>query len=66
MIRIPGELSAKLTERLHQICHDLSVSAYAEPPPLPGEALDLCTPHGFPYEGKLSAVRLTDEVDCAA
>ena len=24
---LPGELSAKLTERLHQICHDLSVSA---------------------------------------
>ena len=23
-------------------------------------------PKGFPYEGKLSAVRLTDEVDCVA
>ena len=33
---LSGELSAKLTERLSQICCNLSVSAYAEPPPLEG------------------------------
>ena len=33
-----GELSAKLTERLHQICHDLSVSA---------------SPSHLPWEGRL-------------
>ena len=32
---LSGELSAKLTERLHQICHDLSVSA--SPSHLPWE-----------------------------
>ena len=42
-----GAVSRRLTERLYQICSDLSVSARAEPPPLKGEALDL---------------RLTDEV----
>ena len=31
-----GELSAKLTERLHQICHDLSVSASPSHFPFPG------------------------------
>ena len=33
---LPGELSAKLTERLHQICHDLSVSASPSPLPFQG------------------------------
>ena len=36
--------SRRLTERLYQICSDLSVSAYAEPPPLEGEALEVRTP----------------------
>ena len=35
---LPGELSAKLTERLHQICHDLSVSA---------------SPSHLPWKGRL-------------
>ena len=35
---LPGELSAKLTERLHQICHDLSVSA---------------SPSHLPFQGRL-------------
>ena len=33
---LPGELSAKLTERLHQICHDLSVSALPSHLPFQG------------------------------
>ena len=36
--------SRRLTERLYQICSNLSVSAYAEPPPLEGEALEVRTP----------------------
>ena len=61
---LPGELSAKLTERLHQICHDLSVSA--SPSHLPWEGRPWGThPSGFPYEGKLSP-EATDEVDSAA
>ena len=35
---LPGELSAKLTERLHQICHDLSV---------------LASPSHLPFQGRL-------------
>ena len=35
---LPGELSAKLTERLHQICHTLSVSA---------------SPSHLPFQGRL-------------
>ena len=35
---LPGELSAKLTERLHQICYDLSVSA---------------SPSHLPFQGRL-------------
>ena len=56
--------SRRLTERLYQICSDLSVSAYAEPPPLEGEALGNAF-QGFPYEGKLSP-EATDEVDSAS
>ena len=40
--------SRRLTERLSQICYDLSVSAFAEPPPLEGEALGLRTPKASP------------------
>ena len=59
---LPGELSPKVTERLLQICGDLSVSA--SPSHLPWEGRPWGThSNGFPYEGKLSAVRLTDEVD---
>ena len=55
-------LSPKVTERLLQICGDLSVSA--SPSHLPWEGRPWGThSNGFPYEGKLSAVRLTDEVD---
>ena len=43
-----GAVSRRLTERLHQICSDLSVSARAEPPPLGGKALDLRRTKGFP------------------
>ena len=43
-----GAVSRRLTERLYQICSDLSVSARAEPPPLGGEALDLRRTKGFP------------------
>ena len=61
---LPGELSAKLTERLHQICHDLSVSA--SPSHLPWEGRPWGThSNGFPYEGKLSP-EATDEVDSAS
>ena len=61
---LPGELSAKLTERLHQICHDLSVSASPSHLPWKGR-LGICAPQGFPYEGKLSP-EATDEVGAAA
>ena len=55
-------LSPKVTERLLHICGDLSVSA--SPSHLPWEGRPWGThSNGFPYEGKLSAVRLTDEVD---
>ena len=58
-------LSPKVTERLLQICDDLSVSA--SPSHLPWEGRPWGThSNGFPYEGKLSAGRLTDEVDSAA
>ena len=40
---LPGELSAKLTERLHQICHDLSVSA---------------SPSHLPWKGRLGICAL--------
>ena len=57
-----GMLSPKVTERLLHICGDLSVSA--SPSHLPWEGRPWGThSNGFPYEGKLSAVRLTDEVD---
>jgi hypothetical protein len=59
-----GMLSPKLTERLHQICHDLSVSA--SPSHLPWEGRPWGThSNGFPYEGKLSP-EATDEVGAAA
>ena len=59
------ELSPKVTERLLQICGDLSVSA--SPSHLPWEGRPWgAHSNGFPYEGKLSAGRLTDEVDSAA
>ena len=47
---LPGELSAKLTERLHQICHDLSVSASPSHLPWKGRLWDRAC-QGFPYEG---------------
>jgi hypothetical protein len=50
---------------LLQICGDLSVSA--SPSHLPSQGRPWGThSNGFPYEGKLSAGRLTDEVDSAA
>ena len=61
---LPGELSAKLTERLSQIWYDLSVSA--SPSHLPWEGRPWGThSNGFPYEGKLSP-EATDEVGAAA
>ena len=49
-----GMLSPKVTERLLQICGDLSVSA--SPSHLPGEGRPWGThSNAFPYEGKLSA-----------
>ena len=48
-----GELSAKLTERLHQICHDLSVSASPSHLPWKGRLWDRAC-QGFPYEGKVA------------
>ena len=42
---LPGELSAKLTERLHQICHDLSVSA---------------SPSHLPFQGRLEVCVFAD------
>ena len=61
----PAAAGQRLTERLSQIRNDLSVSA--APSHLPGKGrLEVAPPKGFPYEGKLSAVRLTDEVGRAA
>ena len=52
------------TERLQQICGDLSVSA--SPSHLPWEGRPWGThSNGFPYEGKLSP-EATDEVDGVA
>ena len=59
-----GELSAKLTERLHQICHDLSVSASPSHLPWKGRLWGTHS-NGFPYAGKLSP-EATDEVGAAA
>ena len=59
-----GMLSPKVTERLLQICGDLSVSA--SPSHLPWEGRPWGThSNGFPYEGKLSP-EATDEVGAAA
>ena len=44
---------------------DTTSQSASQTAPLREEALG-CAPHGFPYEGKLSAVRLTDEVGAAA
>ena len=61
---LSGELSPKVTERLLQICGDLSVSA--SPSHLPWEGRPWGThSNGFPYEGKLSP-EATDEVDSAS
>ncbi len=43
--------SRRLTERLYQICSDLSVSASPSHLPWKGR-LGICAPQGFPYEGK--------------
>ena len=49
---LEGELSPKVTERLLQICGDLSVSA--SPSHLPWEGRPWEThSNGFPYEGKV-------------
>ena len=57
-------VSRRLTERLLQICGDLSVSA--SPSHLPWEGRPWGThSNGFPYEGKLSP-EATDEVGAAA
>ena len=56
-----GAGSRRLTERLYQICSDLSVSAPPSHLPWKGR-LGICAPQGFPYEGKLSP-QATDEVD---
>ena len=58
-------LSAKQTERLSQIRLNLSVSASPSHLPWKGRLWDRAC-QGFPYEGKLSADRLTDEVDSAS
>ena len=58
-------LSPKVTERLLHICGDLSVSASPSHLPWKGRLWDRAC-QGFPYEGKLSADRLTDEVDSAS
>ena len=59
-----GMLSPKVTERLLQICGDLSVSA--SPSHLPSQGRPWGThSNGFPYEGKLSP-EATDEVGAAA
>ena len=61
---LSGELSPKVTERLLQICGDLSVSA--SPSHLPWEGRPWEThSNGFPYEGKRSP-EATDEVGAAA
>ena len=54
MAPLEGELSAKQTERLSQICCGLSVSASPSHLPLEGR-LWTRAPHGFPYEGKATA-----------
>ena len=59
-----GAGSRRLTERLYQICSDLSVSASPSHLPWKGR-LGICAPQGFPYEGKLSP-QATDEVDSVA
>ena len=51
---LEGELSAKQTERLSQICCGLSVSASPSHLPLEGR-LWTRAPHGFPYEEKATA-----------
>ena len=56
-------LSPKVTERLSQIWYDLSVSAFRLATSPERGGLGTVYSNGFPYEGKLSAVRLTDEVD---
>ena len=48
-----GMLSPKVTERLSQICCDLSVSASPSHLPWKGRLGDRAC-QGFPYEGKLS------------
>ncbi|MFR4068319.1 MAG: HAD family hydrolase [Oscillospiraceae bacterium] len=48
---LSGELSAKQTERLYQICHNLSVSAFRRATS-PGRGGFGAHPNGFPYEGK--------------
>ena len=53
-----GEVVANLQQPLRL--------GFAEPPPLEGEAFICARTKGFPYEGKLSAARLTDEVGAAA
>ena len=58
---LSGELSAKLTERLQQICHDLSVSAFRRATSPERGGLGTAHSNGFPYEGKLSP-QATDEV----
>ena len=61
-----GAGSRRLTERSSQICSNLSVSASPSHLPWEGEAFICARTKGFPYEGKLSAARLTDEVGAAA
>ena len=51
---LPGELSAKLTERLHQICHDLSVSASPSHLPFQGR-LGNCALQWLPLRGEAVA-----------
>ena len=46
-----GAVSRRLTERLYQICSDLSVSAPPSHLPWKGRLWD-CALQGFPYEGK--------------
>ena len=58
------ELSPKVTERLLQICGDLSVSASTSHLPWEGRPWGTHS-NGFPYEGKLSP-EATDEVGAAA
>ena len=48
---LAGELSPKVTERLSQIWHDLSVSASPSHLPWKGR-LWTSASYGFPYEGK--------------